>query len=157
MSDADYGIVKETGEARDIRAVQPKELQSLNKGLYKEYDLHRSQHGEGFNPPAQRVDETLRTMERGYKNWAAYVRFLRDRDEDVPSTVMAALKRYEDWWDKGGDALCAAPDPSGAQEGSVAGMKTLPRMSTPGRSLPNRANPGTTTEETAIHGRVRAD
>jgi hypothetical protein len=39
--DEDYMFIKDTGEARDLRSIQVKELHQLVKTLYKDYGYHR--------------------------------------------------------------------------------------------------------------------
>jgi hypothetical protein len=44
LPDEDYLFIKDTGEARDLRTIQVKELQSLVKTLYRDYGYHRGQY-----------------------------------------------------------------------------------------------------------------
>lgn len=49
--DEDYMFIKDTGEARDLRTIQVKELQAIVRSLYKSYGYHRKEYETGFNPP----------------------------------------------------------------------------------------------------------
>jgi hypothetical protein len=147
-TDPDYLFVKETGEARNLTVVPPKELQALVKSLWKDYEYHRGLYAEGFQPPAQRLDETFREMERCYKNVLAYMRYLRLQKEDVPQILQAAAEKYEEWLDLAGDAIHASrlPPDSAAVLVSLNEQEPLPGASAGGmrvtRAPPSAASGG---------------
>jgi hypothetical protein len=139
-TDTDYLFVKETGEARNLTVVPPKELQALVKSLWKDYEYHRALYAAGFQ--AQRLDETFREIERCYKNVLAYMRYLRLQKEDVPQILQAAAEKYEEWLDLAGDAVHASrlPPDSAAILVSLNELEPLPGASAGGMRV-TRASP----------------
>jgi hypothetical protein len=105
MKDEDFRFIKETGEARDLRTVPPKELQALVKSLYKDFQYHKELFAAGFHPPGQRLEETYNELDRCYSNVLAYVHYLTLKKEDIPQLINTAGEKYDGWLDKAKEAL----------------------------------------------------
>jgi len=98
-------FIKDTGEARDLRTIQVKELQAIVRSLYKSYGYHRKEYETGFNPPVHRRDLALREIELAWRNMSAYQSYLCFKGQDVPSLVDAAIENYFRWIEQAADAI----------------------------------------------------
>jgi hypothetical protein len=101
MEDADFMIIKDTGGARDLRKIKPKELQALVRGMYKDYEYHLGLYEDGFNPPVHRLDMALRELERARRNMSTYQRYLHLGGEGVPEALELAIEHYLRWISQG--------------------------------------------------------